>query len=232
MDRSPAGRTVAHSLPGFARVHVHSVTDAIPPSHPGGAYSSVPDRRDESSSLRGLLRGLITTERGLVWGLHTLCLCPSRPRGAQARAPGEWGAQGLERGLGRPLAGAQLSQACPVHSTAGKGRRAPFPGAVSTPWTSGHSPALARVGHRAEPCTSRTGKLSHEEAVTAAGSGVHRGCGPRLCVPSSWPRAPGRERRWAWPEQGKGPRPRLQPRPRTRPRAAASPAGSQDGLGS
>lgn len=112
----------------------------------------------------------------------------------------------MERGLGRPLAGAQLSQACPVHSTAGKGRRAPFPGAVSTPWASGHSPALARVGHRAEPCTSRMGKLSHEEAVTAAGAGVHRGCGPRLCVPSSWPRAPGRERRWAWPEQGKGPR--------------------------
>lgn len=65
-----------------------------------------------------------------------------------------------------------------------------FQGRFPHPWTSGHSPALARVGRRAEPCTSWTGKLSHGEAVTAAGAAVHRGCRPRLCVPGSWPPGP------------------------------------------
>lgn len=130
-----------------------------------------------------------------------------RPAPPGNGGPRAWGVAWVGPWLGRSFLKPALST--PLQGRAGVHR---FQGRFSHPQTSGHSTALARVGHVAEPCTSWTGKLSHGEAVTAAGAGAHRGCKPARVS-----RALGGRGGGPGLSKGRVPGPLLQPRPRTRP---------------
>ena len=53
MDYSTPGSAIPHHLPEFVQTHVHWVSDAIQPSHPGGPHASWP--RQRKNTFRSLL---------------------------------------------------------------------------------------------------------------------------------------------------------------------------------
>lgn len=225
-DRSPAGLPAPHSLRGL--LAFTSTRSRVPSRRliPGG-YSSAP-----AGAIRAATSALCCdgcSPRSTAWpGVVTHRVRDPHARGEHRPAPlGDggpraWGVAWVGPWLGRSFLKPALST--PLQGRAGVHR---FQGRFSHPRTSGHSPALARVGHVAEPCTSWTGKLSHGEAVTAAGAGLHRGCRP-ACVSG----ARGGRRGGPGLSKGRVPGPACSPAPGPAHRAAASGAGSKDGLGS
>ena len=155
---------------------------------------------------------------GLGLGSSHIVSVTFTPVGSTGLCPRGMGGPGLGAWPRGPLAGAQLSQACPVHSTAGRGRRAPFPGAVSTPLDQWAQPGLSASG-------AQSRALHFLDGETESRGSRH---GSRCCGAPGLPAPPVRPRLLAaWPPAGGGggpglskgrvPGPRLQPRPRARP---------------